>query len=156
MEFKLVMKSVDHSPLFAETSSDCLYLPDIWCQVKDKLVTALTMCAATADKDVKAMTKVYLQECITINQFVARLCSSDMFQSLSSVDTSNHAIRRHPSLLLQISCMECVVVFHTLIGSPLGEKCLTAKDQVDLAIAFAATADNLDLYPRRKIMHNLY
>ena len=79
MESELVTKSVDHSPLFAETSSDCLYSPDIWCQVNDKLVTALAACAATAEKDVKAMTIVYLQECITINQFVARLCSSDMF-----------------------------------------------------------------------------
>ena len=28
-ESELVTKLVDHSPLFAETSSDCLYLPDI-------------------------------------------------------------------------------------------------------------------------------
>ena len=52
--------------------------------------------------------------------------------------------------------MEYVKVFHTLIGSPSGEKSLTVKEQVDLAIAFAATAAIFDLYPRRKVMNNLY
>ena len=84
---EMVTRSVDHSHLFAERSSDCLYSPDIWSQVNDKLVTALAACAATAEKDVKGMTKLYLQECIAIDQFVARLCSSDMFRSLSSVDS---------------------------------------------------------------------
>ena len=156
VESELVTKSVDHSPLFTETSSDCLYLLDIRCQVNGKLVTALAACAATAEKDVKAMTKLYLHECIAINQFVARLCSSDMFRSLSSFDTSNPAIRRHLSLLLQIICMEYIEVFHTLIGSPSGEKSLTMKEQVDSAIAFAATAAMFDLYSRRKVMNNLY
>ena len=67
VESELVTKLVNHSPLFAEKSSDYLYSPDIWCQVNDKLVTALAVCAETAEKDAKAMTKLYLQECTAIN-----------------------------------------------------------------------------------------
>ena len=52
--------------------------------------------------------------------------------------------------------MEYVEVFHTLIGFPSGEKSLTLKEQVDSAISFAATANILDLYPRRKVMNSLY
>ena len=150
MECEMVTKLVDHSHLFVEGTRDLLYSPYIWNQVNNKLVTALAACAATAEKDVKGMTKIYLQECIAIDQFVARLCSSDMFQSSTSIDTSNPAIRRHLSLLLQIICMEYVEVFHTLIGSSSGEKSLTVKEQVDSAIAFAAIANIPDLYPRRK------
>ena len=87
VESKLVTKSVDHSLLFAETSSKCLYSPDIWCQVNDTLVIALTACAAVADKDFSAMIKWYLREYIAINHSVAQLCSSDMFRSLLFIDT---------------------------------------------------------------------
>ena len=86
--------SVDNSYLFAEGNTDFIYSIDIWSQVNDKLVKALTACAATVEKDVKSMTKSYLRECTAIDQFAARLCSSDIFQS-SSIDTSNSAIRRH-------------------------------------------------------------
>ena len=120
------------------------------------LVTTLTACAATFEKDFKAMPKLYLQECIAINQLLARLCSNDMFRSLLSIATSNPTIQRHLSILLQRICMGYVEVFHTLIGSPSGEKSLTVKEQVDSAIAFAATAAMFDLYPRRKVMNNLY
>lgn len=47
-------------------------------------------------------------------------------------------------------------MFHTLIGSPSGEKSLAVKEQVDLAIAFAAAANILDMYPERRRMNNLY
>ena len=67
---ELVTTSVDNSYLFAEGNRDFLYSIDIWSQVD------------------------MVRECIAIDQFTARLCSSNIFQS-SSIDTSNSAIRRH-------------------------------------------------------------
>ena len=74
-----VTASVNYSYLFAEENRDLLYSIDIWSQVNDKLVTALTACAATVEKDVKSSTKLYLQECIAIDRFAAQLCSSGIF-----------------------------------------------------------------------------
>ena len=93
----MVTKLMDHLHLFAEGNRDFLYSPDIWAQVNNKLVTVPTACTETAKEDAKGMTKLYLQECIAIDQFVEQLYSSEICQPLSSIDTSTPGTWRHIS-----------------------------------------------------------
>ena len=154
----IITTSVNNSHLFADGNRELLFSTDVWRQVNSKLIAALVACAATGKKDIKSMSKKYLYECIAIDHFAAGLCSNEYFMS-ATFDISNPAIQRHLSLLLQMICMEYVEVFHTLIGSSSGGESLTVKEQVDSAITFASNAINIDLsylYPRRKVLNNLY
>ena len=126
--------------------------PELWKKVNEKLCTALSVCAATVDKDVKKMTTKYLQECIEIDTFAAGMHQDDHFTSILG-DNKAHL---HTSCLLQMICMEYIDIFHQLITYPSKGEALSINEQVKAKVDHALKVGTNELYPNQKVKDNVY
>ena len=88
----------------------------VWTPVHQRIIAALSACAATVEKDVKRMSRKFINECIAIDTFAAGLHAHEVF---SLIDVTDPLIRAHLSLLLQITCIEYTEIFQKLIEYPI-------------------------------------
>ena len=149
----VVEATIKHSFLCSKENCDLIFHLEVWTPVHHRIITALSACAATVEKDVKRMSRKFIKECVAIDIFAAGLYAHEVF---SSIDTTDLLIRAHLSLLLQITCMEYTEIFQKLIEYSSGGDSLTVKEQVDQALDFAFRSTPLELFPRPVVMDNVY
>ena len=140
----VVTTAIDHSPVFVNVDRGILFNPELWRSTNERLSTALSTCAATVEKEVKRMTLKFIQECMCIDTDAAGLYNDE---TLQDIDTSDPAVCRHISLLLQIIAIEYKGVFVRQIESSMGGGTLSIKEKSDQAFSHAIDSDPSSLFP---------
>ena len=99
------------------------------------------------------MTLKFIQECMSIDSDAAGLYNN---KALEVIDTSDPAICRHLSLLLQIIAIEYKGVFVRQIESSMGGGTLSIKEKSDQAFSHAIDSDPSSLFPQPEVLDNVY
>ena len=125
----------------------------LWQRVNDRIHDALEKCAATSQKDIGKMSKMYLKETQDIiNDFASKLY--DHLPPDQKITNKEDIV--NASLLLQSISVEYVEILHELISySSQGEK-LTINEQVAKKVSYASTVSAIQLFPVPGVQKNVF
>lgn len=126
---------------------------DLWQRVNDEVYDALEICAATCDKDVTKMTKLYREKTThIINEIATQLhqhfpTQHQLHEREQIMDTS---------LLLQFISMHYIDILHKHISYPSRGDNYTITERVKMKVEHAKTGGIDQLFPEPGVKKHVY
>ena len=144
---------VQRSKYNSEEGRAVLFDDDLWQRVNDEVHNALDYCAATCDKDITKMTKMYREKTNhIINEFATRL--HQHFPTPHQLQESEQIM--DTSLLLQFISMHYIEILHKHISYPSKGDNYTITERVKMKVEHAKTGGINQLYPEPGVKKHVY